>query len=317
VSLRNIFRPTRNRRAPGLALAFAAAFLAAAAAGCGPKYTYPADTVPEAIEQICLKEYKLDVEARVVGKTVGAMVMMDVLMDDKGQISKEAHEVMGKVLMVVSNRVALSTDLPLDFAVVILRDKAGNEISLTRAVDDTKRASAEALSIEESINRTLFTPRRYNVNDPSFVLKDVRLEEFLTEQITQRIRYSFTKDPGSEDEPMQQPFLHVDGAFDDREGRRVFRFSAIGVKPGDDPYASVLEIFKIVNKVLSGYRFSAFDAIEIQDYLNRLKLVLDRETLLEYQQKKISETQLLERCLIESQSIQEAFKMFGFNLGQD
>ena len=57
-----------------------------------------------------------------------------------------------------------------------------------------------------------------------------------------------------------------------------------------------------------------FDTIEIQDYLNRQKLVLDQKTFLAYQAKKIKEQELLDRFLTESQSIQEAFKLFGFNM---
>src|SRR3989338_7485958 len=33
--------------------------------GCGPKYTYSADKVSQAIEEICQKEYELAVDARV------------------------------------------------------------------------------------------------------------------------------------------------------------------------------------------------------------------------------------------------------------
>jgi hypothetical protein len=91
----------------------------------------------------------------------------------------------------------------------------------------------------------------------------------------------------------------------------------IGLKSSEDPHATVLNVLRVVNMVLGGYRFTQFDTIEIQDYLNRIKLVLDRQTLIDYQEKKISEAQLLERFLTESQSIQEAFKLFGFNLPQE
>src|SRR3989338_10099380 len=89
---------------------------------CGPRYTFPSSTVPKAIEDICKKEYKIDVTARVVGKTVWALVYIDSVVDAKGQVPKEVNEVMGKVMLVVS-RVALSTDLPVDFCTVLVRDK--------------------------------------------------------------------------------------------------------------------------------------------------------------------------------------------------
>jgi len=281
--------------------------------GCGPKFTYPAQSVPKAIEDIGKKEYKLDIVARVVGKTVGALLYVDKLIDDKGQIPKEVHEAMGKVMQVVQ-RVSLSTDLPIDYCTTVIRDKnQPNELVITRALDDTKRANADMIGIEESINRTLFGQSKYEPpaagKDSGFVLKDVRKEEFLAEQIVQRIRFSFAKDAKDE---ASQPFVLVDGAFEEKEGVKGFYVSIIAFK-ADDPRKMILDIFKVANVVLSGYHFTAFDIIEIQDYLNRQKLVIDQKTLLDYQQKKINDEALLAKCLTESQSIQEAFKLFGFN----
>ncbi len=85
----------------------------------------------------------------------------------------------------------------------------------------------------------------------------------------------------------------------------------------ENPKKVMLNIFKTINDVLNGYSFTGFDVIEVQDYLNRKKLAVDRQTLLDYQQKKVTEEQILQKCLLESQSIQEAFKLFGFNLPQD
>ena len=108
----------------------------------------------------------------------------------------------------------------------------------------------------------------------------------------------------------------VDGVFENESGKRLFRFSMISIKT-EDPKKIILSVFKIINDVLKSYSFAEFDKIEIQDYLNRKKLAVDRQTLLDYQQKKITEEQILEKYLMESQSIQEAFKLFGFSLPQD
>jgi hypothetical protein len=318
-----VSRPSSSpkRKARGAAFFIAALAFAAGLAGCGPKYSYPGSTVPKAVEEICQKENQLFVEARVVGKTVGALLYTDDLIDAKGQVPKEVHEKMGKVMQAVT-RVALSTDVPLDFCKVILRDtKSDNELAITRSLDDIKRANADAIGIEESINRTLFGQGKYKRLEPmqigvrpAFVLEDVRMESFLVEQIVQRIRFNFSKDAKDE---FVNAFALVDGNYGVYDGKRTMRFSVIGLKSSDDPHATVLNVLKAVNTVLSGYHFNDFDTIEIQDYLNRLKLVLDRQTLNDYQDKKINEAQILERFLTESQSIQEAFKLFGFNLPQE
>lgn len=297
-------------------------FLSFSLTGCGPRYTYPAGTVPKAIEEICQNEYKIHVEVRIAGKTVGAFV----LLDPKTPSAKDINEVMGKVMQVMT-RVVLSTDQPIDYCTIILQDPSKmSEYVITRSLDDTKRANADMIGIEESINRTLFGQNRYLPNEKnknSFVLKDVRKEDFLVEQMVQRVRFNFAKDDkaqktkaGEEETNLAQSLVLVDGTFDEAEGRRAFHISVIALK-ATDPKQLVLGIFKMVNAVLQGYQFTNFDAVEIQDYLNRQKLVLDRETISNYQTKKIADAELLDRFLVESQSIQEAFKLFGFNTGQD
>jgi hypothetical protein len=52
----------------------------------------------------------------------------------------------------------------------------------------------------------------------------------------------------------------------------------------------------------------------VLDYLNRQKLEFPREVMEAYQAKKISEQAVIDKYLAESQTIQEAFKLFGFNL---
>ncbi len=291
--------------------------------GCVSHYTYPAEKVPQSIENLCQTEYKLTVNARVVGKTVGALLYVDQLINASGQIPKEVHESMGRILQVVA-RVALSTDLPLDFCSVVIRDKkSNNELTITRSIDDTRRANAEALGVEESISRTLFGQGKYTkdtLGDSPFILKEVRLENFLAEQIVQRIRYSFShemagknkKDKEAEEESLNPAFILVDGVFEDYKGKKEYRFSILSMK-SEDPKQTMLNVFKTVNDVLDGYHFTDFDQIEIQDYLNRQKLVLDRETLLSYQKNKIKDADIIKRYLQESQTVQEAFKLFGFS----
>ncbi len=289
--------------------------------GCGPKYTYPSNIVPQSVETICRNENKLDVTARVVGRTLGALFYVDDILDDKGQIPKEIHEKMGKIMQAVS-RVSLSTDMPLDFCVVVIRDRKHlNELIVTRSVDDTKRANSDALGVEESINRTLFGQGKYQVNDAGeklFVLKEVTLEDFLAEQIGQRIRFGFAKPSPDEDPAAQQPFVLVDGVFTrgDSGTDKKFRFSVLSLK-ADEPQETVLSALRTAGEVLKGYRFSNYEGIEILDYLNRQKLEVPRDAMEDYQDKKITEQEILNKYLSESQTIQEAFKLFGFNLSDN
>ncbi|GEM_PF-1098835 len=285
--------------------------------GCGPKYTYPANSVPKSIEDIDRKEYKIESTARVVGKTVGVLCYVDSITDAKGQIPKDFFETMGKAMGVIV-RVSLASDLPVDFCTVIMRDrKNSNELVITRSLDDVRRVEAYVISLEEASNRQVISQGKPNPeieNSGNFVLKEVKLPNFLADQIVQRIRFSFSKEPRQEEIPHNT--ILVDGLFDNEPSERSFRFSMISIKT-EDPKKIILSIFKIINDVLKSYSFNEFDKIEVQDYLNRKKLVVNRQMILDYQQKKITEAQVLEKCLVESQSIQEAFKLFGFSPPQE
>lgn len=297
-------------------LAVSVAGTAAALFGCGPQYTYPASTVPKAIEEIGLKEYRLHVQARVAGKTVGASLLVGSLLDSNGQISKEVHEKLGKVMQVVT-RVCLSTDLPVDFNVVVIRGvRDQHEIFVTRSLDDVKRAHADAIGVEESLNRTVFSQGRtaeVQENPRAFVLQEVQLENFLMDQIVQRIRFGFASRTKRETPQPVAQLVMVEGAFEQVESRRTFHISILALQPADSKQ-TVLEAFKTASQVIQSYHFQDFDQILIQDYLNRQKLVVDKKTLLLFQKKKISEAQILERFLIRSDSAREAFKLFGFDV---
>lgn len=251
----------------------------------------------------------------MVGKTAGALITIDDLVDEKGQIPKEVHEKMGQIMQAVT-RVALSTSRELDFCVVVIRDRSHmNELTVTRSLDDTKRANSEAIGIEESINRTLFGQSKYQPSpegEKDFILKEVKLGNFLAEQIAQRIRFSFSKGD-NEEELATQAFVLVDGLYDASADAKRFRFAMLSLKTAE-PREAMINVLKIVRDVLGGYHFTDFNEIEILDYLNRQKLTLSAKILAEYRAKKITEQEILDRYLTESQSVQEAFKLFGFNL---
>ncbi len=283
--------------------------------GCGPKYTYPSGIAAESIQNICQKENNLQVKAKIEGKTIGAAYYVDNILDDKGQMPKEINEKMGKIMQAVS-RVALSTDIPLDFCVVNIRDRnSQNELVVTRSVDDTRRAQSEAIGVVESINRTLFGQGKYQpVDNESQVydLKEVKIENFLADQIAQRIRFGFAKEPVTEETPSQSLVL-VDGNYVRNANGTSFRFSILSLKTSEANELMSLA-FKTASDVLSGYKFTGYDKVEILDYVNRQKLEVPRNVLEEFAAKKIPMQLILDRYLSESQSIQEAFKLFGFNL---
>ena len=105
----------------------------------------------------------------------------------------------------------------------------------------------------------------------------------------------------------------MDGLYDAADDAKRFRFAMLSLKAAE-PRETMINVLKTIRDVLGGYHFTNFNDIEVLDYLNRQKLTIDKKTFEAYLAKKIGEQEILDRYLTESQSIQEAFKLFGFNL---
>lgn len=123
-------------------------------AGCTP--TYPKNRFRESILKVCKNEYKLDVKAETIGKTIMIYVPLQDLLDFNFGITKKASEQINDVILSVS-RVALSTDAKFDFYCVIAHDVRIPEIQIViiKSVDDVKRFMLNDISRGEYSKRML------------------------------------------------------------------------------------------------------------------------------------------------------------------
>ncbi len=263
-------------------------------AGCGgaTRVTFPADTVNQAVQQICKTLYKLDVITRSHNDTLGVLLYADHLVDPNGEFDREFVSDALLNLSTAVTRVALSTDKTIDFVVVVLRGKDDeNQIRIIRSVVDIKKAQTDALSVEESMNRTVQELGKYNY-DPlkadEIPLADVSMEHFLTKQIAQRVRLLA---PVKTSGPPMLPSEIVEGRFLDTP-QRTFEFSILTFE-ASEPSNNVLKILKQADEVLKGYHYEEFDEIVVKDLLGRKVLTVRREDYLKYQKKEISEADVL------------------------
>lgn len=115
---------------------------ALALAGCGP--TYPKARVAEAVVEMCQKEYRLDVQAKLEGTTLSVLLPARRLFDTPVTVtpdtdpqtlnqllrfSEQGVDQLQDVALAV-RRVVLSTDAPVEFYVVIIRDADGGQLEL-------------------------------------------------------------------------------------------------------------------------------------------------------------------------------------------
>ena len=106
--------------------------------GCGP--TYPKGKINGVIADLCRKEYKLDVQTKVMGSTAVVYLPAENLFDAVFNIDKAASKKINDVILGMS-RVTLSTDAKFDFFVVIAQDPKVPEVEIVyiRYVPDFKR----------------------------------------------------------------------------------------------------------------------------------------------------------------------------------
>lgn len=100
--------------------------------------TYRTDRLEDAVREICRKEYKFDVTAKLVGRTLYAVIAPQALVGADLGLDKKTVERLYDALLTVT-RVALSTDAQVDYLVVRAKDaNTGATLTLLRHVPDIK-----------------------------------------------------------------------------------------------------------------------------------------------------------------------------------
>jgi hypothetical protein len=285
---------------------------------CSKQVSFPGEMVTDAVEEICKLNYDLDVTSIIQGETLGVMFYEERLVDDEGKMDAELmQDTLGDLILSIT-RVALSTDRKIYFIVVAVRGRQDeNEIRIIRNLIDIKKAQTEALSVEESLSRTLWVQTKFKpspLNPREFPLENITLEDFLAKQIVQRIR--FDQQRGSED-TSGLPTELLDGKYISSIKENIYEFSIISFE-AVAPERNVVRVLKMANTVFKGYRYYNFDRVVIKDLLGRKVLNLDRETYDDYRLKKITEEQLLRTSLRDdmgdSDRLKNALEIFGFNM---
>lgn len=158
-SLARRARKNPRRRTPAVrALLLLTATLLTAS--CGPSYSKA--RVAEAVVELCQKEYQLTVQAKLEGTTLAVLLPAQDLLEsplpitpetdlqtlsEQPKFSAKGMDQLQHVALVV-RRVILSTDAPMDFYIVLIRDAASGQIELRWLghVLDLKRLNAFDIS---------------------------------------------------------------------------------------------------------------------------------------------------------------------------
>lgn len=146
--------------------------------GCS-RATYPKERLAESVEQLCRDEYKVDVTAKMEGRTLGIYLVLDTLLDSSsGELAfqEKASDILEDVMTSI-RRVTLSTDADVKFFTLIGADQAmGIELVMTRYVDDVKRVLLMDISRDDFFERM-----SYQLRPSPTVLGKKRVYEFFND----------------------------------------------------------------------------------------------------------------------------------------
>lgn len=150
--------------------------------------TYPSGNVRQAIAAMCQKEYGVQVQVLTAGKTIGAVLTTNNLLQSDLSLSDKALEKIEHVMLTVS-RVALSSETPYEFFVIAAQDrKAGLQVTFVRYLKDIRRLLTDDISRNEYFQRMLIEVSLLPPTSGEPTLKEYSLSEFLVRQISDRLR---------------------------------------------------------------------------------------------------------------------------------
>jgi hypothetical protein len=162
--------------------------------------TYREKDIQEAIRNICQSEYGFSVKTFWIGKTIWVYLPLERLLNEKMLFDEDTLERISQVDLAIS-RVLLSSDKPPDFYCITASDikQFGADYTIIGWVPDIVQYQLGFISRDDFFNRLV---RKAQVNPESLGDKegkhlevfDVKLSDFLAEQIAQRIETKFNKE---------------------------------------------------------------------------------------------------------------------------
>lgn len=262
------------------------------------KTTYKSETIKESVKMVAKRDYKLDVEVKEAGKTLGVRYAVKDLFSELIAEDQLIWKKMDNLIQTLS-RVSMSVDVPPDFIVLEVVDESNpaNKIIFTQCVVDIKKIYAEMLShnqyfdrmaIEFEINgrRTPFDPEQTDLVSlmmmaveaqaaptpamTGFQLSEIKMTDFLAKVAASRTRRLFRENKSAKKAAILRT---ATAKFDPKpEGAATFKlFLELVSLPGENISLDELQttVLPAVADEISGlfhsYQFTGFSKIVVMD----------------------------------------------------
>mgnify|MGYP001584891944 FL=1 len=247
--------------------------------------TYKEEDIPYLVKKICKEEYGLDVTTKRTDTTLWIYAPLTKILDKEYGIKEGKmfdSEMMDKLrnILTTIGRVLISSDNTPEFYALLASDiNLGIDYTLIGSVLDTKKSYANFIPWTEAnrryIIRLALAPQAIGDSSGEHLnAYDVKLPDFLAEQIGQRIGARFQEEEWKK-------YFKVDKS----EGRfanntLIVEYSISEIAKPNKEIDIREEMLNIIAYCLKSYEFKDFSGIELSDLAKQDKLILGSQAIL-------------------------------------
>jgi len=247
--------------------------------------TYKEKDIPYLIKTICKEEYNLDVTTQRTHNTLWIYAPLNKILNKEYGLKEDKifdEEIMEKIRNIITTigRVLISSDNTPEFFAFTASDiRLGIDYTMIGDVLDIKKSYADFIPWTEANRRYVvrFKAAPEAVGDTTgfhFLPYDIKMEDFLAEQIAQRLGAHF------QDEELKKYFKvdKSEGKFSD--GVFSFEYSISQTAKPKSPVDIKDEALKIITYCLRTYEFTDFSGISLINLRTLDKLDLNKTAIL-------------------------------------
>ncbi|MFA4842262.1 MAG: hypothetical protein WC658_00280 [Candidatus Omnitrophota bacterium] len=249
--------------------------------------TYSKEKIEEQIVTLCKTEYNIEPRVWLVGETVWIYMPFAHIITKDIQLDKDFLEKLNKVMM-GSSRVLLSMKPRPQFMAMVASDikEYGLDYIMLTWIPDIVKYQMEFISRDEFSRRTVVKAKEniLAINDSAgehIEKTDIKMGDFLAEQIAQRIRAKF------QDLKLKDYFSveRVSCEFKDYDFKLSYDIKK--TKPLKNGEIDIQkEILKLIAYVIKEYEFKDFLVAQLQDLETKGLSTFNRMSIKQYLKKK-------------------------------
>jgi len=246
--------------------------------------TFKEKDIPQAVKNICKDEYNLDVITQRTSTTLWVYIPLSKILHKEYGIKEDKifdEEITDKLRNILSTigRVIISSDNAPEFFALLASDiNLGLDYTIIGNVLDIKKSYAGFIPWTEANRRYVikFKIAPTAIKDTGaehLDAYDIKLQDFLAEQIAQRIAVQF------QEEGFKKYFkvTKTEGGFIDRDF--IFEYSIEQIAQPENKINILREILNTITYCIKTYEFRDFSRVVITDLITQDKLVLNQQEI--------------------------------------